>query len=112
MKKIESQRGFVLLLVALISNESVPESLRLVASVFFKNFIKKQWKPTVQESFLNEEERTQIKKHIVQLMLSTKGKIREQLSEVVTTIATHDFFKNWTSLIEVFNNFISIVLIL
>lgn len=72
-----------------------------MAAVLFKQFITKQWNPNVKESILSNEERDQIRKNIVNMMLSTSGKHREQLSEVVTIIASHDFYKNWPTLIQV-----------
>lgn len=75
--------------------------MRLVAAVMFRQFIQKQWNPNVKDSLLSNEERDQIRKNIVNMMLSTSGKHREQLSEVVSIIASHDFFKNWPTLIQV-----------
>jgi exportin-2 (importin alpha re-exporter) len=101
LKKFETMNGFSLLLMSFIANKEVNSSLQLQASIIFKNFIKKEWKPTMKQSFLQKEDRDKIKENLLNLMLISKGNIRNLLSEALLTISNHDFFKEWDSLIKV-----------
>jgi exportin-2 (importin alpha re-exporter) len=101
LNKIETQNGYVLLLMSFIANREINSSLQLQAAITFKNFIKREWKPTMKQSFLQKEDREKVKENLLNLMLFTKGNIRNQLSDALLTISNHDFFREWENLIEV-----------
>lgn len=43
MSQVEVQQGFPLLLLKLISDEAVDQTLRMAGAVYFKNYIKRYW---------------------------------------------------------------------
>jgi hypothetical protein len=79
----------------------VNDSIKLMASVTLKNFVKAEWNPVAKQSILNKSDKDQIKQNMVSLMLNCSGNVRKQLSEVINTISIHDFYKEWPSLLEV-----------
>lgn len=96
-----------LLCVQLVSLEIVQPDVRQQASVQFKNFVKYHW--VVRESSdilgvaapkpIGDQEKEQIKAHIIDLMLSAPPRVRAQLSEALTIISQHDFPRRWQGLL-------------
>lgn len=43
LSQVEVQQGFPILLLKLISDESVDQTLRIAGAVYFKNYIKRHW---------------------------------------------------------------------
>lgn len=43
LSQVEVQQGFPLLLLKVISDESVDQTLRFAGAVYFKNYIKRHW---------------------------------------------------------------------
>lgn len=75
-------------------------------AVQFKNLIKYYWVPRTDNSLdqinpisIQDDEKEQIKSHIINLMLDAPQKVRLQLSEALTIISKHDFPRKWQGLL-------------
>lgn len=92
--EIESQNGFLIVLLHLItvlSDSNEDKNIRVAASIFFKNAIKKRWNPIDDEiSAIAPSDRSIIKSHLITLMCSTTPDVQKQLSEAVSLISTHE----------------------
>jgi exportin-2 (importin alpha re-exporter) len=91
---LETQNGFLIVLLHLItilSDSSEDKAIRVAASIFFKNAIKKRWNPTDDEiPAISPSDRSTIKSHLITLMCSTTPDVQRQLSEAVSLISTHE----------------------
>jgi exportin-2 (importin alpha re-exporter) len=82
-------------------------AVRQQGAVQFKNFVKYYWSPRDATDVLGggapinltDEEKEQIKTHIIDLMLSAPPRVRSQLSEALTIISQHDFPRKWEGLL-------------
>lgn len=110
LKKVETEPGFVILLLHVIStllasNDSTEKAIRLSAAVFFKNCIKRCWEVSkdldgnTNMNIIALSDRDTIKTHLVDLMCTAPADIQRQLAEAVTIIAKYDFPKLWTNLL-------------
>jgi len=72
--------------------------VRQAGAVRFKNFVKKHWQPDTEVDIISEQDRGQIKVHIVDLMLTSDKRIQSQLSEAVTLISDTDYPAKWPNL--------------
>jgi exportin-2 (importin alpha re-exporter) len=106
MESVECQHGFLLMvlqLIALLAQSTDPQdkAIRQFGAVFFKNVIKRRWKPDFESdaSDIVQTDKEAIKSHLVELMCTTPSDIQKQLAEAVTIIAKHDFPKKWDSLL-------------
>ena len=105
LHQLQSAEEFPVALLQLVQNQSMGEHVRFSAVLFFKNFIKKYWDPTKDDTIdISEQSRQFIKANIVALMTNMPSKIQGQLSEAVAVIADCDFPHNWESLL---NNLVS-----
>ena len=87
--------------------------IRQQGAVQFKNFVKYNWAPRGDQDdaensisggvapsiTLSEDEKEQIKTHIIDLMLSAPPRVRAQLSEALTIISQYDFPRKWAGLL-------------
>merc|ERR1719411_1249211 len=99
--KVETQRGFPLLLLTLLGSEdSNPEmmAVKLAAAINFKNYIKRNWKIT-EDDKIHGDDREAIKRSIVELMLKSPSGIQKQLSAAIAIIGQQDFPAKWPNLI-------------
>ncbi|OAD80776.1 hypothetical protein PHYBLDRAFT_138326 [Phycomyces blakesleeanus NRRL 1555(-)] len=96
----EVQPGFSIVLLRLISDQQVDVTLRFAASLYFKNFVKRQWVPESDDiNNITPEDRVAIKTQIVQLMISVPEKLQLQLSDALSIMAETDFPEEWTNLL-------------
>ncbi|PKA47263.1 Exportin-2 [Apostasia shenzhenica] len=93
-----NQPGFALAVLRLVSEPAADEQIRLAAAVHFKNHLRARW-PSSSPSPIPDAEKTVIKDRIVALMLSSALRIRNQLSESLSIISSHDFPLSWPSLL-------------
>ena len=70
--------------------------VRSSASITFKNMVKRCWE---SDEKINEQDRNQVKMHIVKLMLNTPENIQRQLSEAISIIGKIDFYQKWEQLL-------------
>lgn len=101
MQLIESQENFGPLLLVLCSNENLAMHLRVVASVTFKNFIKRHWRVSedTDQDKITAQDRQSIKYSIIELMLTSPEKIQRQLSDAISLISVEDFPEKWPDLL-------------
>ncbi|KAK4517849.1 uncharacterized protein ATC70_001197 [Mucor velutinosus] len=101
LSQVEVQQGFPILLLKLISDESVDQTLRIAGAVYFKNYIKRHWVNDNEEEAdkIAPQDRLEIKNQIVQLMITVPDKLQLQISDALSLIAESDFPEHWESLL-------------
>lgn len=101
LQSVESTPNYGLLLLQLLTMESVQPVIRTAASVTFKNFIKRNWRIVEGETNkVSEDDRNLIKTNIVELMLKSPESIQKQLSDAISIIGREDFPEKWKDLID------------
>ena len=103
MQQIESQENFGPLLLFLCNREDLSMHLRVVASVTFKNFVKRHWRLSEETDFADKiaaQDRQSIKCSIIELMLSSPEQIQRQLSDSISLISVEDFPDKWPDLLQ------------
>eukprot|EP01084_Bolivina_argentea_P094421 169745_1 len=99
-KTLESQHQtprFGVLLLKLLTQNNIADNIKLGASIYFKNYIKKYWGR--DEEIISISDQEFIKKTIVRVMLQCDKHTQRQLSETITIIASHDFYNKWDTLL-------------
>ena len=95
--------GYGLVLLQVLTMDSVPPHIRQAGAVTFKNYVKRGWQPSDEDAApapqIPEGDRTQIKTNIVALMLSVPEQLQKQLGEGLSIIAEHDFPAKWQNLL-------------
>ncbi|KAI3438113.1 hypothetical protein D9Q98_000554 [Chlorella vulgaris] len=105
LKQASQQPGFSIMVLQLITLDSVAVEVRQAAAVNFKNTIKYHWVGRDTEGLgaapfvIPDAEKEQVKSHITDLMLSAPPRVRSQLSEALSIISSHDFPARWQSLL-------------
>jgi exportin-2 (importin alpha re-exporter) len=102
LQQIESEQNFGPLLLCLSNREDLAIHLRVVASVTFKNFIKRHWKLAEETDFadkISANDREAIKSTIIELMLTSPEQIQRQLSDAISLISVEDFPDKWPNLL-------------
>lgn len=108
---MEATPNYPLMLLMIVDNESLPQTVRLAASIAFKNFIKNNWgndeepvgdgSNTIPENNkISMQDRDAIKTTIVGLMLKSPPAIQKQFSDAVSIIGRFDFPKRWPQLMD------------
>ncbi|KAI0088382.1 importin alpha re-exporter [Irpex rosettiformis] len=96
------QPGFLPVLLRLVLETTQDRSVRLAASVFFKNVVKNKWED--EEAPVPEADKAALRSALVAAMiqLSTPGDktIRAQIAESISLIASVDFPERWSDLID------------
>lgn len=100
LKSIESQPGFTINLLNIISSAQVGNSLRLAAVLFLKNLIRRKWVNENGEYLLPGEDVAYIKHNILNIMITLPNNLQVQVGECISLIAELDFPHNWTNLID------------
>lgn len=105
LKSGSQQPGYGIMVLKLISLDTVPVEVRQAAAVNFKNFVKYHWAPRESDGLgaapyaIPDAEKDQVKAHITDLMLSAPPRVRSQLSEALSIVSSHDFPAKWPSLL-------------
>ncbi|KAJ3146665.1 importin-alpha export receptor [Geranomyces variabilis] len=100
LAKAEAQISFPVLLLKLIEASSADQTVRLVGSIYFKNYVKRRWEQSDNATDgVAAADRSAIKAHIVSLMMVVPPAVQTQLGEAVAIIADADFPTSWTGLI-------------
>lgn len=107
LEQVEGTENYALLLLQLADSDSIEMTIRLAASINFKNFVKRNWRVVEdQPNKVSQTDRESIKKSIVGLMLKTPDVVQRQLSDAITIIGREDFPNNWQGLLqEMVNHF-------
>ncbi|KAF7731911.1 importin-alpha export receptor [Apophysomyces ossiformis] len=108
LSAVEVQQGFPILLLKLISDENIDQTLRFAGALFFKNYVRRHWVPkliainikdTEDANKIALQDRMAIKAQIVELMISVPEKLQLQISDALSIIAEEDFPENWENLL-------------
>ncbi|KAL3943514.1 MAG: hypothetical protein SGBAC_002409 [Bacillariaceae sp.] len=97
--------GHAMEVVRLVASaDAADAAMRQAAAVHFKNLIKKGWDEQKDEAdrdgiMISADDRTTVKKHLVELMCTVPPQIQAQVSESISLIADVDFPKKWEYLL-------------
>ncbi|XP_026728372.1 exportin-2 [Trichoplusia ni] len=100
LESVEVNQNYAILLLHVIDKDSVDLTIRVAASIAFKNYIKRNWQ--VEDDGVDRihaSDRSSIKTLIVSLMLKSPEAIQRQFSDAVSIIGKCDFPEKWPSLI-------------
>ncbi|OLY82980.1 Exportin-2 [Smittium mucronatum] len=98
---MEETRQMAIPLLQLINNSQIDENIRVSASLYFKNYIKRSWEQTDNtEDIISPEDRVTIKQEIINLMINQPKSMQLQIGEAVSIIADNDFPSLWPNLIK------------
>lgn len=89
-------------LLQLVSDPDKDPSIRLSGAIYLKNFIKKSWfleDSQPPPSLSSEEQRSTLKRHIIDISTTIPSNLQLHLSEIISTISLHDFPDNWQDLL-------------
>ncbi|QIX01836.1 hypothetical protein AMS68_007353 [Peltaster fructicola] len=116
LKQEEVKPGFSLILLQIVSTESLPTGTRLAAALFFKNFIKRYWTVCMDKTMASQtanvrqdedgnhklpnDEVTTIKTELIGLMVRVPPALQAQLGDAISVIADSDFWKKWDTLVD------------
>ncbi|KAI8889248.1 Cse1-domain-containing protein [Backusella circina FSU 941] len=101
LSQAEVQQGFPILLLKLISDDGADATLRFIGAVYFKNYVKRHWVRDNEEEAdkIAAQDRLEIKKQIVTLMINVPEKLQLQISDALSIIAASDFPEEWETLL-------------
>ncbi|XP_045624076.1 exportin-2 isoform X1 [Procambarus clarkii] len=102
LNQVESHENYPVLLLTLLTRDEtqVPKNIKVAAAINLKNLVKRNW--IVDEDGTNRistNDRTVIKREIVDLMLRSSEGVQRQLSEAISIIGKSDFPHQWQDLI-------------
>ncbi|OMJ21749.1 putative importin [Smittium culicis] len=99
LNALESQPMLLPAILTLISDQNIQDAPKLAAAIYFKNIIRKNWKPRNDEptsqNYVSEQDQTYVKAEILSIMVKTPSNIQSQLQSSIATILSHDFPDNW-----------------
>ncbi|ODV91468.1 hypothetical protein CANCADRAFT_71450 [Tortispora caseinolytica NRRL Y-17796] len=100
LRSFETQPGFATNLLQLVADTDVNMSVRLAASLFFKNFIRRSWTDDDGNYLFPEPDVIAVKSEIVPFMITLPSILRRQIGESISSIADSDFPERWPTLID------------
>ncbi|KAF2168070.1 hypothetical protein M409DRAFT_21516 [Zasmidium cellare ATCC 36951] len=100
LKAEETKPGFSLALLQITATESHPLQTRLASSLFFKNFVRRNWTNQDGEHLLPANEVTTIKHELIGLMVKVPPSLQAQLGDAISVIAESDFYEKWDTLVD------------
>ena len=94
------------MLLTLLAQPAIDQSIRFSAALYFKNTVKRHWKQIPgEDDWIAEQDREAVKSAIVEIMMHVPSTLQLQISEAVTIIANNDFPQRWPNLIPVNHQF-------
>jgi exportin-2 (importin alpha re-exporter) len=103
LEQLEFQENYGPILLLLCNKNDLNMNLRMVSSIAFKNYIKRNWRVNEEEGLTNkicDNDRLQIKASIIELMLTNPEQIQRQLSDAISIISREDFPDKWQDLLN------------
>lgn len=97
---LETEPGFGLNLLHIVASDGLPQSTRLAAALFFKNYVRRRWIDEDGNHLLPQNDTELIKKEIVPLMISLPNNLQIQIGEAISVIADSDFPRAWPTLLN------------
>nr|XP_054595434.1 importin-8 isoform X2 [Nothobranchius furzeri] len=105
--------NFAPTLLHIIVSEQVEFPVRQAAAIYLKNMVSQYWQdrePSVGEVIfpfnIHENDRQQIRDHIVEAIIRCPESIRAQLTVCLRAIIKHDFPGRWTAIIDKINMYL------
>uniref|UniRef100_A0A1A8RM90 Importin 8 n=1 Tax=Nothobranchius rachovii TaxID=451742 RepID=A0A1A8RM90_9TELE len=105
--------NFAPTLLHIIVSEQVEFPVRQAAAIYLKNMVSQYWQdrePSVGEVVfpfnIHENDRQQIRDHIVEAIIRCPESIRAQLTVCLRAIIKHDFPGRWTAIIDKINMYL------
>ncbi|KAL5498046.1 CSE1_1 [Sanghuangporus vaninii] len=99
---LSAQPGFLLALLQLVIAPGQDRSVRLAASVYLKNTVKRRWEE--DEPVIPDSEKHPLRTQLVPAMISLASpldkNLRAQVAETVSIIAGYDFPERWEGLVK------------
>ncbi|KAI9294399.1 ARM repeat-containing protein [Neoconidiobolus thromboides FSU 785] len=111
LKSYEGQANLLSHILELISSKETPDEIKLSASVYIKNRIKKAWAnyPSLPADtvLIDNQDKLFIKANILKALPTLKENIREILSEAICFILDDEFPDKWTEFIPTVSELIN-----
>lgn len=100
LRNIETQNGFSINLLKIISSSNINNAIKLASVIFLKNLIRRKWVNENGDYLLPSEDVGYIKLEILNIMITLPNNLQVQIGECISIIAELDFPHNWTNLID------------
>ncbi|ORY85547.1 importin-alpha re-exporter [Protomyces lactucae-debilis] len=100
LRQAETQSGFASVLLEIVASTSIDLPTRQAASLFFKNYVKRNWEDDEEGQKIALSDRQLVKDNIVSFMTRMPPTLQVQVGEAVTLIADTDFPAKWDYLID------------
>jgi exportin-2 (importin alpha re-exporter) len=100
LRQAEKQPGFASVLLEIVASTSIEVPTRQAASLFFKNYVKRNWDEDEEGAKIATADRQLVKDNIVAFMTQMPPALQVQVGEAVTLIADSDFPSKWENLID------------
>lgn len=100
LKAIDTQPGFPITLLHVVSSEKTDMSIRLAAALYFKNLINRKWIDEEGHYHLHDSDVMAIKNEIVELMIRLPDRLQSQIGAAISIIAESEFPELWPNLID------------
>lgn len=100
LSSVEGNEKYPQLLLHVVGSEDTDTNVRMASAIAFKNLVKKHWRRTSDTSTkISDQDRVEVKKVIVSLMLRMPAVLQKQLSDAISVIGGEDFPDHWKDLI-------------
>eukprot|EP00798_Chlamydomonas_sp_ICE-L_P030407 gene30407-35412_t len=100
LKQHEPMKGQVVHLLLVAAQETVDPAVRQVASISFKNLVKRSWETEVEgEHHITEEDKTVVRENLLESMIRAPHSVQVQLGEVFKSVVYNDFPEKWPQLL-------------
>ncbi|PAV17971.1 importin alpha re-exporter [Pyrrhoderma noxium] len=102
LSSLSIQAGFLQAILELVLNPTQDRSVRLSASVYLKNTVKRRWED--DEPIIPDTEKLQLRSLLVPAMISLSSpadkNLRTQVAETISIVAGYDFPERWNTLVQ------------
>eukprot|EP00727_Mastigamoeba_balamuthi_P006895 m51a1_g2826 hypothetical protein (1019) ;mRNA; f:202592-207604 len=95
LAELAKQAGFVVALLGVLQDASVPPATKHAASIYFKNHIKQRW----EDDRIAAGEKEEVKRLLVPMMLSLPPQVARQVAEALSIVSLADFPAKWPALL-------------
>ncbi|KOS18488.1 Importin alpha re-exporter [Escovopsis weberi] len=100
LKQEAANPQYSLVLLSIVSSDSLPANTRLSAALAFKNFIRSNYVDAEGNYKIPQDEVKTIKDRLLGLMISSPPNIQSQLGDAISIIADSDFWVRWDTLTQ------------
>ncbi|SAM05668.1 hypothetical protein [Absidia glauca] len=108
IRGIESQAGFLPVVLQIFSSEQLELGARQAAAIYFKNRIYRAWDRAGHSSYpIGEEDRNIIKQGLLHALVTVPNAVQVQLATSLYTILDSDFPDRWPNFVNEVQSFLS-----